>query len=174
MTGPATLRWQEERLMTDQTTPERRSVRMTEDEAWAMLDRSLVGILTTLRRDGRPVALPVWYVALDHRVYVSTRGKKLMRAHHDPRASFLVEAGERWAELRAVHLDCRATVLDPDGDLAGRARAAIDNKYRAYRTPATDMPAATRDHYARNLGAVLELVPEGRILTWDNRHLGLT
>ena len=139
-----------------------------------MLDRSLVGILTTLRRDGRPVALPVWYVVLDHRVYVSTRGKKLVRAGHDPRASFLVEAGDRWAELRAVHLDCRATVLDPGSELAGQVREALDTKYGAYRTPATDMPAATRDHYARSLGAVLELVPEGRVLTWDNRHLGLS
>ena len=160
--------------MTDRTTPERRSVRMSEEETWAMLDRSLVGILTTLRRDGRPVALPVWYVVLDHRVYVSTRGKKLVRAGHDPRASFLVEAGDRWAELRAVHLDCRATVLDPESELAGRVRAALDTKYGVYRTPATDMPAATRDHYARSLGAVLELVPEGRVLTWDNRHLGLS
>jgi nitroimidazol reductase NimA-like FMN-containing flavoprotein (pyridoxamine 5'-phosphate oxidase superfamily) len=160
--------------MTDQTTPERRSVRMSEDEAWAMLEGSLVGILTTLRRDGRPVALPVWYVVLDHRVYVSTRGKKLVRLGRDRRASFLVEAGERWAELRAVHLDCRATVLDPGDELAGRVRAALDAKYGAYRTPATNMPAATRDHYAKNLGAVVELVPEGRSLTWDNRHLGLT
>jgi nitroimidazol reductase NimA-like FMN-containing flavoprotein (pyridoxamine 5'-phosphate oxidase superfamily) len=160
--------------MTDQTTPERRSVRMSEEEAWAMLDRSLVGILTTLRRDGRPVALPVWYVVLDHRIYVSTRGKKVVRARHDPRASFLVEAGDRWAELRAVHVDCRATLLDPDAELAGRVRTAIDTKYGPYRTPAADMPAATRDHYARALGAVLELVPEGRFLTWDNRHLGLS
>ena len=160
--------------MTDHTKPERRSVRMSEDEAWAMLDSSLVGILTTLRRDGRPVALPVWHVVLDHRIYVSTRAKKLARARHDPRASFLVEAGDRWADLRAVHVDCRASVLDPDGELAGRVRAAIDAKYRAYRTPAKDMPEATRDHYAKALGAVIELAPEGKLLTWDNRHLGVS
>lgn len=53
--------------MDDPTKPARSGIRMGEDEAWAMLERSLVGIFTTLRRDGRPVALPIWYVVLDRR-----------------------------------------------------------------------------------------------------------
>jgi nitroimidazol reductase NimA-like FMN-containing flavoprotein (pyridoxamine 5'-phosphate oxidase superfamily) len=83
---------------------------MTEDEAWDMLEHAHTGILTTLRHDGRPVALPIWFVVIDRRVYVTTRGKKVVRARNDSRASFLVESGDRWAELRAVHVDCRATV----------------------------------------------------------------
>ena len=47
-------------------------VRLTEDEAWAELAAAHTGILTTLRRDGRPVPLPVWFVALDRHVYVRT------------------------------------------------------------------------------------------------------
>lgn len=152
------------------TTP---SVRMTEDEAWRMLEQSHVGILTTLRRDGRPVALPIWFVVLDRRIYVSTRGRKVERARNDPRASFLVETGERWADLRAVHLDCRATVIDPSDALADAIRAAMDEKYRAYRTKTKAMPSATREHYRRSMGAVIELVPDGKLLTWDNRKLGI-
>jgi nitroimidazol reductase NimA-like FMN-containing flavoprotein (pyridoxamine 5'-phosphate oxidase superfamily) len=150
----------------------RRSVRMTDDEAWQMLEQSVNGILTTLRRDGRPVTLPIWYVVLDRRIYIGTRGKKVLRARNDPRCSFLVEAGERWADLRAVHLDGLVTVIDPDPGLAGRIEAAMAAKYAAYRT-ATPMPAATREHYAQASRAVLELVPQGKTLTWDNRHLGL-
>lgn len=158
--------------MAEPTRAPRASVRMTEDEAWATLEAAHTGILTTLRRDGRPIALPIWFVVLDHRIYVTTRGKKIVRARHDPRASFLVEAGERWAELRAVHVDCRAAVVEPSEEMAGRIRAAMDRKYQAYRTAANEMPAATREHYRTSMGAVIELVPDGKLLTWDNRRLG--
>ena len=151
----------------------RRSVRMTDDEAWQMLEQSVNGILTTLRRDGRPVALPIWYVVLDRRIYIGTRGKKVVRARHDPRCSFLVEAGERWADLRAVHIDGLVTVIEPDAGLADRIDAAMAAKYAAYRVAAAPMPAATREHYAQAARATLELVPQGKLLTWDNRHLGL-
>ena len=159
--------------MSDETKPPRPSVRLSEDEAWAMLEASHTGILTTLRRDGRPVTLPIWFVVLDRRIYVSTRGKKVQRARHDARASFLVEAGERWAELRPVHVDCRASVIEPSDELVDRIRTATEAKYGAYRTRRRDMPDATREHYRASLGAVIELVPEGKLLTWDNRRLGV-
>ena len=151
----------------------RRSVRMTEDEAWQMLEQSVNGILTTLRRDGRPIALPIWFVALDRRIYISTRGKKVDRARNDPRCSFLVEAGERWADLRAVHLDCLVTVIEPDPHLAARIDEALTAKYNAYRVSSAAMPSATRERYAQASRAILELVPQGKTLTWDNRHLNL-
>jgi hypothetical protein len=151
----------------------RRSVRMTDEEAWQMLEQSVNGILTTLRRDGRPVALPIWFVALGRRIYVGTRGKKVVRARHDPRCSFLVEAGERWADLRAVHLDCQVAVIEPDPELAARIDAAMAAKYAAYRVSSAAMPSATREHYAEAAGAMLELIPQGKMLTWDNRHLGI-
>ena len=44
-------------------------IRLSEDEAWDVLDKSHTGILTTLRRDGTPVSLPVWYV-VDERTIV--------------------------------------------------------------------------------------------------------
>jgi nitroimidazol reductase NimA-like FMN-containing flavoprotein (pyridoxamine 5'-phosphate oxidase superfamily) len=147
------------------------TVRMTHDEAWETLVHSTTGILTTLRRDGRPVALPVWFVALDRRVFVATRGKKVERARHDPRCSFLVEHGDRWSELRAVHLDCHAVELDGDDERRPVIARALAEKYAALRTKAAAMPEATRDQYARATGAVLELVPEQKMLTWDNRKL---
>lgn len=151
----------------------RRSVRMSEDEAWQMLEHSVNGILTTLRRDGRPVALPIWYAVLDRRIYINTRGRKVERARHDPRCSFLVEAGERWADLRAVHVAGTISVIEPDPELAARIRQALDTKYAALRAARAAMPAATQESYARRQDAILELIPAGKMLTWDNRHLGL-
>ena len=151
----------------------RPTVRMSEAEAWDLLERSLTGILTTLRADGKPVALPIWFVVIDRRIYVQTRGKKVVRARNDSRASFLVEAGQRWADLHAVHVDCRAAVIEPDEKLGRRIADAMAAKYAAYRTDRTAMPGATREHYAKAAGATIELTPEGKLLTWDNRKLGV-
>ena len=39
-------------------------VRLTSDEAWAFVEHAHTGIFTTLRRDGQPVALPVWFATV--------------------------------------------------------------------------------------------------------------
>jgi PPOX class probable F420-dependent enzyme len=147
-------------------------IRLSEDEAWDVLARSHTGILTTLRTDGRPVTLPVWFVALDRTICLAapSRTKKIRRVRRDPRASFLVEAGERWAELRAVHLSGTVEEVDDEATKA-RIDAALDEKYDAFRTPRSDMPAAASDHYADR--TFLRFVPGGRIVTWDNRRIAV-
>ena len=152
----------------------RRSIRMTGEEAWAFLTDAHTGILTTLRRDGYPIALPVWFAVVDRTIYVSTRGKKVLRARQDPRCSFLVESGLRWAELQAVHITADARVLDDVDDALGeRIRAEMGRKYDAFRTASSAMPSETKQHYASAAGAMIELVPHGKILSWDNHHLGI-
>lgn len=145
---------------------------MTDDEAWAFLEAGHTGIFTTLRRDGVPISLPVWFATVDRRIYIGTRGKKVTRVANDPRCSFLVEAGERWAELQAVHLTGTATVIEPEGELRDRIGAQIRDKYSAYRTTSKAMPSATKAHYAAP-GAMIEIVPDDRVLSWDNHFLGL-
>jgi hypothetical protein len=149
----------------------RRSVRLSPDEAWDTIEQSHTGVFTTLRRDGTPISLPVWFVVLDRRVYMTTPGrtKKVARVRHDGRASFLVESGERWAELKAVHLTGRAFLVDDDA-LEERVRVASDEKYEAFRTAPREMPSATRQHYAQS-SEVICFVPDERILSWDNDRL---
>ena len=50
-------------------------VRLNEDEAWVELDTAHTGILTTLRRDGRPVSIPVWFATVGRHIYVRTPAK---------------------------------------------------------------------------------------------------
>jgi nitroimidazol reductase NimA-like FMN-containing flavoprotein (pyridoxamine 5'-phosphate oxidase superfamily) len=151
-----------------------RNVRMTEDEIWALLTEGHTGIFATLRSDGVPIMMPIWYAVVDRCVYVQTRGKKLTRVKNDPRASFLVEAGERWAELRAVHLTGTAEIIDPSPELADAIRTEMDRKYAAYRTAQSQMPEATRGVYQKAERATVRLTPDARVLNWDNRKLGLT
>jgi hypothetical protein len=147
---------------------------MSPEECWAMLESSVNGTFVTLRKNGRPIALPVWFVVLDHKIYISTRGRKLERIRRDKRCSFLVEAGERWAELHAVHVECDGHVIEPSAELAKRINAAMAEKYAAYRTAGSAMPSATRDHYAKASGGIIELEPVGKLLNWDNRRLGVS
>lgn len=145
-------------------------IRLTEDEAWAEIAAAHTGILTTLRRDGMPIALPVWFVADDRTVAVRTPAatKKIARVRNDPRASFLVESGERWVDLRAVHLTGHLEFVSDESAIR-RIEEAIDAKYAAFRPPSAGLPAATQRLYASSL--YLRFVPEGKVLTWDNARI---
>lgn len=147
-------------------------VRMSENEAWAFLESGHTAILTTLRRDGWPVSLPVWYVTDAGALYVGSPAgaKKVTRIRNDDRGCLLVERGERWEELAAVELPVRATVLDP-GDESERATQLFEDKYAAFRPASARMPDATKQHYAGQV--VIRLDPVGRLLTWDNTKIRL-
>lgn len=155
--------------MAEQRRP---GVRMDPAEAWAFLREGHTGIYTTLRRDGMPVSLPVWYAVDGEAVYVSTRGKKVLRVRHNPASSFLVEAGQAWAELRGVHLTGRSSVVDPDEALRARITAELDRKYAAFRTSRSRMPDATKAYYSAGQ-AIIMFEPDPRILSWDNRRLDI-
>lgn len=144
---------------------------MTDEEIWTFVADAHTGIMTTLRRDGVPIALPIWFVCLDRTIYVRTIGKKLQRIERDPRASFLVESGERWAELKAVHLTGRVEVVDLDPELGARFRNEMDRKYASARTAGADMPKATAEHYTTAIGGVVRFTPDARVLNWDNAKL---
>lgn len=148
-----------------------RSARMTTDEAWAVIERAHTGILTSLRRDGVSISLPVWFVALDRRVYVSgpAHTKKFARIRHDPRVGFLVESGTSWVELVGVHLTGIAREVD-DPALLARVHDALHAKYSRFRIDRSAMPTTTRAHYERAT-ATIEIEPDDRILTWDNARL---
>jgi len=148
-----------------------RGIRLSVDESWGTLSRAHTGMLTTLRRDGMPISLPVWFVAIDRRIYVSGPAdtKKFSRIANDPRVSFLVESGESWAELRGVHLTGTAVIVD-DGELLERVAALLEDKYSRFRTPREAMPDVTRARY-ETVTTTVEITPDDRILSWDNSRL---
>jgi PPOX class probable F420-dependent enzyme len=147
-------------------------IRLTDDEAWEVVESSHTGILTTLRRSGAPIALPVWFAVEDRTVVLSTPGstKKIARVRHDARASFLVESGEKYVELLGVHLTGHVEIVD-DHAAKVRIEDAVNAKYAAFRPSAGALPAKVQAFYAEQ--AFLRFVPTGRILTWDNARLRL-
>jgi PPOX class probable F420-dependent enzyme len=142
------------------------SLRLSSEEAWDFLGSAHTGILTTLRADGSPITLPIWFVVLDGGICFSTpvRTKKVARIRHDPRASFLVEAGERWSELTGVHLTGLIERID-DAPTQAQVETAFDDKYAGLRAPKADLPPSAREGPSRYY---FRLVPAARILSWDN------
>lgn len=149
-------------------------IRLSREEAWEVLAKAHTGIYTTLRSDGVPITLPVWFVALDERIYVASPAhrKKVARVRKDPRVSFLVESGERWAELVGVHLTGRAQIVE-DPERITQVRALLDAKYGSFRSKRSAMPAETRAQY-ETATVVMEIVPDDRILSFDNARLELS
>lgn len=145
-------------------------VRLSADEAWDVVERSHTGIFTTLRRDGAPIALPVWFAIRDRRVYIAAPSttKKLRRLARNPRASFLVEHGLRWEELVAVHLTGWCDVVT-DGDLIADIDKRLDERYSAFRYDRSKLPALTAEHYAAR--TFIRFTPDERVLSWDNSRI---
>ena len=147
------------------------NIRLNDDEIWEFLEAGHTGILTTLRRDGMPITLPVWYAVLDRTVYVGgpPRTKKFARLRNDPRVSFLVETGKAWAELEAVQLNGTATFVE-DEALETRVAACLEEKYAAFRTSSAALPGKVAATYAAER-TVISIVPDARILSWDNARI---
>jgi nitroimidazol reductase NimA-like FMN-containing flavoprotein (pyridoxamine 5'-phosphate oxidase superfamily) len=144
--------------------------RLTDDEIWAFVTDAHTGVMTTLRHDGMPIAMPLWFAVVDRSIYLHTRGRKLQRIAHDPRASFLVESGEAWVDLKAVHLTGNAAQVEPEPELLVRIEAETSRKYDSFRAAESDMPAATAAHYASTMRWV-RFTPDAKALSWDNRKL---
>jgi nitroimidazol reductase NimA-like FMN-containing flavoprotein (pyridoxamine 5'-phosphate oxidase superfamily) len=146
-------------------------IELNDDQLWEFLSDGHEGILTTLRSDGWPVALPVWYVVKGRGVYLRTRPatKKLVRIRNDPRSSFLVSSGARWAELKAAVLTCRAVIVE-DAALQTEVLALFDDKYASFRTAPAAMPSSSQKHY-KGGPVIIRLDVVDAVLSWDNSRL---
>lgn len=149
------------------------SARFTDPEEREFLSTMHTAIVTTNRRDGWPISLPVWFALVDDAVYFRTpaRSKKVARVRNDGRACLLVESGEAWIDLRAVLWLGRLVEVTDDA-LRERAGGVISEKYSAFRTSRSKLPDATAKHYGSS-DVMYELRPEERRLSWDNRKLRL-
>ncbi len=106
---------------------------MPTSPAWSALGAEKYVSLTTFRRDGTPVATPVWVVADGDRLLVTTTAStgKVKRLRHTPRVTL------RPCDMRgrvrdgAPEVEATATVED-DPALLDRLNAAIVGKYGLY------------------------------------------
>jgi nitroimidazol reductase NimA-like FMN-containing flavoprotein (pyridoxamine 5'-phosphate oxidase superfamily) len=146
------------------------AVSLSDDEAWAFLQEGHTGILSTMRADGYPISLPVWYIVDCRVIYTRTpaTASKLTRIRRNSRASFLVEHGLFWRELQAVVVSVDAHIVD-DEATSSWVFELMNEKYKAFRT--ANLPDASKRHYSKSIA--ISLRPSGPFVTWDNSRLRL-
>ena len=93
----------------------------------------------------------------------------MVRIRNNPRSSFLVESGELWRELKAVHLTGTSDMPEVSDELAQRIREAMDVKYGAYRTKTSAMPDSAKANYAKSV--TIRFTPDERIVSWSNAQI---
>ncbi|MEU6863200.1 PPOX class F420-dependent oxidoreductase [Streptomyces sp. NPDC046876] len=105
------------------------------------LGRSPYVSLTTFRKDGTPVATPVWAVVEDGELYVWTRSDawKVKRIRNNGRVTLAACDVRGRVEEGAAVLEGRARLLDEAG--LKRVRRLLGRKY-TWRFWAVDLPAA--------------------------------
>jgi len=151
------------------------SIRLSLEEAWDELARAHTGIVTSMKADGTPISLPLWFVVIDRRIYFGgpARTKKVARLRNNPRCCLLVESGTYWRELKAVLVTGDAREVTDDATTQ-RVEQALHDKYGSYRSQRSSMPNETRAVYEAPGRVLFELVPDARVLTWDNSRIPLS
>ena len=116
---------------------------MSDAEVDAFLTTERVMRLATLDDDGWPAVVPVWFVWHEGAFWVwnLTRAKRTARLEAGTRASFVVDGGDDYVELRGVsgRLDY-AFVADDEVPLT--VRSAFSHKYFG-----SDHPLEPADHH---------------------------
>lgn len=144
---------------------------MTAAEVAAFLDSQRTLVLVTLRRDGSPVAHPLWFTRVGDALYVDTRRSslKLRNLARDARVCALAEAGESYFELRGVRIEGRCEeVTDPE-EIA-RVRAAQAEKSARIGSGVAELPGwfpGNRQERLVRGERVLLRIPFQRVYSWD-------
>lgn len=146
----------------------RSQITMGEDEVLAFLEQSRTVTCATHGPRGWPHLMPLWYVVRDGQLWAWTfaKSQKARNIERDPRATLQVEAGEAYAELRGVMLECDV-VVHRDVEVVAELGVEIFTRY------GEGPPERVREMVERQAPKRIALqFVERRRATWDHRKLG--
>src|ERR1700722_5853899 len=95
----------------------RSEIKMSAQEVDDFLRQERTTTMCSMHPDGSIHAVAMWYAFIDGALAVETKRKsqKVQNLRRDPRLTFLIEAGDRYEELRGVELVGQARIIeDPD------------------------------------------------------------
>jgi general stress protein 26 len=155
----------------------RAQIRLTADEALALLEEQRTVVCATNGSGGWPHLMPLWYVlrstgpdgAPELWSWTYAKSQKVRNLERDARATLQVETGEAYHELRGVMLECHVVV---HRDTAAVAELGLEI-FRRYGGGASELAGEVRDMVCRQAAkrVGLQFVERGRA-TWDHRKLG--
>ena len=146
---------------------QRAAIRMTEAEVDEFLHGRHTMSVATMNHDDTIHVVAMWYGFLEGCVAIETKTKsqKVRNLRRDPRMTCMVEAGDRYEDLRGVELVGRAEIVEePDRmwemgvDLFGRYQGTYTEEMR----PFVEAMLHKR--------VVVKLLVD-RVVSWDHRKL---
>ncbi len=143
-------------------------IRMSDEEIRAFLQEQRILQVATINHDGWPHLVAMWYVLINDQIVFWTYAKsqKAANLRRDARITCLVEAGERYEELRGVQIKGRASISN-DRETVQRIGTTIWERY------AGPLDDSTRQMViAQAPKRVLVFVEPVEIVSWDHRKLG--
>ncbi|MEB3368435.1 PPOX class F420-dependent oxidoreductase [Saccharopolyspora mangrovi] len=153
----------------------RGQITMSEDEIVEFIDERRVVILASVKSDGRPHLVPMWFVPDGTTIEVWSYGtsQKTVNLRRDPRATLLLETGTDYGELRGVSLECDVEVLEGPEEIErlGLALAVRYGQLTEAEAKDEGVRELMRARAAKRVG--LRFTPT-RTITWDHRKLGGT
>jgi PPOX class probable F420-dependent enzyme len=146
----------------------RDQIRMSDEEIRAFLEEQRRLQVATIDHDGWPHIVAMWYTLIDGEVVFWTyaRSQKAVNLRRDDRLTCLVEAGERYDELRGVQIKGRAVISD-DRETVQRTGEAIWERYTGPLNENT-RPMVVAQAAKR----VVIFVKPVEIVSWDHGKLG--
>jgi PPOX class probable F420-dependent enzyme len=146
----------------------RDQIRMNDEEIRAFLEEQRTLQVATVDHDGWPHLVAMWYVLINDEVVFWTyaRSQKAVNLQRDPRLTCLVEAGERYEELRGVQIKGRA-VINNDRATVQQIGETIWERYTGPLNDNTRQMVTTQA-----AKRVVIFVKPVEVASWDHRKLG--
>ncbi len=146
----------------------RHLIRMTDDEIRTFLAEERTLQVATIDHDGFPHLVAMWYILVNNEIafWTYAKSQKALNLRRDPRLTCLVEAGERYSELRGVQIKGHALISD-DRKFVQKVGEAIWERYTGPLNEST-RPMVTAQAAKR----VVITVKPVEIVSWDHRKLG--
>jgi PPOX class probable F420-dependent enzyme len=147
-------------------------IKMTSEEVQAFLHGPRTMNLATHNHDGTIHMVAMWYgftAAGTIGFETFGRSQKVQNLRRDPRVTALVEAGDRYEDLRGVELVGTMEITDDHDTLLGIAVSVLERYHPE--VSESDRPAAAE--MVINKRVALLLHPE-RTVSWDHTKLGGT
>jgi nitroimidazol reductase NimA-like FMN-containing flavoprotein (pyridoxamine 5'-phosphate oxidase superfamily) len=126
-------------------------------------------VLATVDRRGFPQVTPIWYVVAGKRIFFRAQPykKKIKNILVKPQVCGVVEAGERYSELRGVMIQGFAKIVDTEKPLRKQVFGMLAEKYQNLRDT-EKMPKHWQNSFGKEHRVVVEIRPTN-IVSWDNR-----
>lgn len=145
----------------------RSQITMSDEEIEAFLDEERTATMCSMHPDGSIHAVAMWYGFLDGVVTFETKAKsqKVQNLKRDPRLTVLVEAGEKYEELRGVEIVGKARIVE-DPEQIWKLGISVWERYIG------PFDESQRDGLAMMLNKrVLVTIDVDKVVSWDHRKL---